>query len=70
MNTRYYLPEVGRFVSPDTIMPEPSNPQNYNRYSYSLNNPVKYIDPSGHCVVLPPFDTGLKNLHIPPHSVL
>jgi RHS repeat-associated protein len=31
MNARYYLPEVGRFISPDTIVPEPGNPQSYNR---------------------------------------
>jgi len=49
MNARYYLPEIGRFVSPDTIVPDPSNPQSYNRYSYGYNNPVKYVDPSGHC---------------------
>ena len=49
MNARYYMPEIGRFVSPDTIVPEPGNPQSYNRYSYTLNNPVKYVDPSGHC---------------------
>jgi len=49
MNARYYLPEVGRFVSADTIVPEPGDPQSYNRYSYSYNNPVKYTDPSGHC---------------------
>ncbi len=57
MNARYYMPLVGRFISADTIVPEPSNPQSFNRYSYSLNNPVNYIDPSGHCVLLPPFDT-------------
>jgi RHS repeat-associated protein len=48
MNARYYLPEVGRFVSPDSIVPEPTNPQAYNRYSYAVNNPIKYNDPSGH----------------------
>lgn len=48
MNARYYLPEVGRFISPDTVVPEPEEPQSYNRYAYSLNNPVRYTDPSGH----------------------
>ena len=33
MNARYYLPEVGRFVSPDSIVPDPANPQSYNLYS-------------------------------------
>jgi len=49
MNARYYHPQLGRFVSPDTIIPEPSDPQSYNRYSYGFNNPVKYSDQSGHC---------------------
>ena len=51
MNARYYLPEVGRFISADTIVPEPANPQSYNRYAYGYNNPVKYVDPSGHDAV-------------------
>jgi RHS repeat-associated protein len=49
MNARYFLPGIGRFVSADTIVPDPANPQSFNRYSYGYNNPVKYIDPSGHC---------------------
>jgi len=48
MNARYYMPEIGRFISPDTIVPEPGNPQSFNRYAYALNNPIKYNDPSGH----------------------
>jgi len=48
MNARYYLPQIGRFVSPDSIVPEPSNPQSLNRYSYSYNNPINYTDPTGH----------------------
>ncbi len=47
-NARYYDPLIGRFISPDTIIPDPSNPQSFNRYSYCLNNPLKYIDPNGH----------------------
>jgi RHS repeat-associated protein len=45
---RYYDPVIGRFISADTIVPNPANPQTLNRYSYCLNNPLKYIDPSGH----------------------
>jgi len=44
---RYYDPEISRFISPDPFVPEPDNPQSLNRYSYVLNNPQRYIDPSG-----------------------
>ncbi|WP_048065292.1 DUF2341 domain-containing protein [Methanosarcina acetivorans] len=47
---RYYSPEYRVFVQPDTMLPDPYNPQALNRYSYVLNNPVKYTDPSGHVV--------------------
>jgi|GEM_PF-6133216 len=40
---------MGRFISPDTIIPHPANPQSFNRYSYCLNNPLKYRDPNGLC---------------------
>jgi hypothetical protein len=32
-------------------VPEPGNPQALNRYAYTLNNPVKYVDPSGHFII-------------------
>ncbi len=47
-NARYYDPELGRFIQADTEIPDLSNPQSYNRYSYVLNNPLRYTDPSGH----------------------
>jgi len=47
---RYYDAALGRFVQADTIVPEPGNPQALNRYSYVLNNPLRYTDPSGHTV--------------------
>ncbi|WP_321430249.1 DUF2341 domain-containing protein [uncultured Methanolobus sp.] len=50
---RYYSPEYRVFVQPDTMLPDPYNPQYLNRYAYSLNNPVKYVDPSGHIVFVP-----------------
>ncbi len=45
--SRAYDPAIGRFVSPDSIVPAPGNPQSLNRYSYVYNNPLKYTDPSG-----------------------
>ena len=45
--SRAYDPEIGRFVSPDPIVPEPGNPQSLNRYSYVYNNPLGFVDPSG-----------------------
>lgn len=48
MNARYYDPNIGHFISPDSIIPDPSNVLDYNRYLYSRGNPVKYNDPTGH----------------------
>jgi hypothetical protein len=45
---RYYHPALGRFVSADTIVPDPANSQSLNRYAYVLNNPLRYVDPSGY----------------------
>ena len=39
---------MGRFLQADTIIPNPANPQSLNRYSYTLGNPLKYRDPTGH----------------------
>ena len=48
-NARMYDPVLGRFITADTIVPEPVNPQDLNRYSYVRNNPLKYTDPTGYC---------------------
>ena len=47
MDGRVYDPALGRFLSPDNYVQEPENSQNFNRYSYCLNNPLKYTDPTG-----------------------
>jgi len=47
-NARYFSNSLGRFISADTIVPGAGNPQAFNRYSYSLSNPLNYTDPSGH----------------------
>jgi len=51
MNGRIYDPELGRFLSPDPIVQVPEYSQNFNRYSYVLNNPLTFTDPSGHFIV-------------------
>lgn len=45
---RWYSPRLGRFTQPDTIIPNPGNPQTWNRFSYVGNNPINYVDPTGH----------------------
>jgi len=50
MNARLYDPVVGRFLSPDPYIQFPDFTQNFNRYSYVLNNPLKYTDESGELV--------------------
>jgi RHS repeat-associated protein len=47
MNGRVEDAILGRFLSPDPHIPDPSNAQSYNRYSYVLNNPLTRIDPTG-----------------------
>ncbi|MCB9139748.1 MAG: RHS repeat-associated core domain-containing protein [Caldilineaceae bacterium] len=47
-NARYYDPEIGHFISPDTIVPDPLRVDAYNRYMYALGNPLKFNDPSGY----------------------
>jgi RHS repeat-associated protein len=47
MNARLYDPLLGRFLSPDPYVQAPNHSQSYNRYSYCLNNPLKYTDKSG-----------------------
>ena len=45
---RHYAQPLGRWIAPDTLVPDPMDPQALNRYSYVLNNPLRYNDPSGH----------------------
>ncbi|MFL5805621.1 MAG: RHS repeat-associated core domain-containing protein [Roseiflexaceae bacterium] len=45
LHARYYNPQLGRMLSPDTMIPEP-----VNHYSYVRNNPLRWTDPSGHCL--------------------
>ena len=47
MNGRLYDPVIARFFSPDNFVQSPDFTQSFNRYSYCLNNPLQYVDPSG-----------------------
>jgi RHS repeat-associated protein len=47
MNGRVYDPYTARFLSGDPVVQDPVNGQNYNRYSYVLNNPTNLTDPTG-----------------------
>jgi RHS repeat-associated protein len=46
-NARYYDPYLARFISPDTLIPQPGSPLAWDRYSYTYNNPIRYSDPTG-----------------------
>ena len=50
---RYYDPVVGIFTSADSLIPNPSIPQSFNRFSYANNSPIIYIDPTGHLSLNP-----------------
>jgi RHS repeat-associated protein len=49
---RWYDSGIGHFVQADTIVAGAGNPAAWNRYGYTLYNPVKYVDPSGHIPVI------------------
>jgi RHS repeat-associated protein len=60
MNGRVYSPGLGRFMSADPFVPDATDPQSLNRYTYVRNNPLTFTDPSGyiifieHCTPKPP----------------
>jgi len=61
MNARVYDPYLGRFMSADPVLPDAYDMQSFNRYSYVLNNPLKYTDPTGNT---PNSATGVVNITI------
>ena len=50
MNARLYDPALGRFLNPDPEVQLPDNTQSYNRYTYCVNNPLRYADPTGEVI--------------------
>jgi len=59
---RFYSPQIKHFTQADTVAPNIYDPQDLNRYAYVRNNPVKYIDPTGH-VWWNPFSWFAKSNH-------
>lgn len=52
MKGRIYSPTLGRFLSADAYIQAPDNMQNFNRYSYCVNNPLSYTDPTGQFFII------------------
>jgi len=52
MNARLYDAKLHRFLAPDNYVQDATNPQNYNRYGYAWNNPLKHTDKSGYIIEL------------------
>jgi RHS repeat-associated protein len=47
MGVRWYDPYINRWLSADTLVPDPANPQGFNRFAYGYNNPLRFVDPTG-----------------------
>lgn len=71
MNGRMYDPLLSMMLSPDNNIQLPQMSQNFNRYSYCLNNPLKYTDPTGEWVESVVFGVagGLVNLMTNAHNI-
>ena len=54
LNARYYNPEDGRFMTEDSYRGEIMKPEIGHLYVYCANNPVNYVDPSGHFAIAVP----------------
>ena len=57
---RFYDSYLNRWIQPDTIIPDQQNIQDWDRYAYGRNNPLKYVDPDGHNPII----TGLVGLAV------
>jgi hypothetical protein len=53
LRSRFYNVYLNQFIQPDTIVPDPRTPADWNRYAYVRNNPINYVDPSGKTRVKP-----------------
>jgi RHS repeat-associated protein len=51
MKGRMYDPQLQRFLTPDPVVGDPMDSQSWNPYSYVLNSPLNYLDPSGYTAI-------------------
>ena len=70
LNVRYYDPRNGRFITQDTYRGEVNNPSTLHLYAYCDNNPINYIDPSGHYSQAIKEPTGIRIIRGLVNSVL
>ncbi len=66
LRARYYDPSLARFISKDSYEGQVTNPQSLNQYTYCDNNPVMFVDPTGH----DPEDHGDKYINIDPGTII
>ena len=64
-NARFYSPRLGRFISADSIVPNPVDPLSFDRFSYVRANPIKFSDPTGHAYYDPGCDCMVYEPHPP-----
>ena len=65
INARMYDPVTARFLQMDTYRGDPKDPLSLNLYTYCANNPIKYIDPSGHIYIIPVPDNSKDHMSLP-----
>ena len=58
LNARYYDPKLARFLTEDTYRGQANDPLSLNLYTYTLNNPIRYFDPTGHAAIISKGQTG------------
>jgi RHS repeat-associated protein len=63
--SRFYDAQLGRFISADTIVPEPNSIKGYDRFAYTNNNPINYNDPSGHRACDDDYSRGCNKVNPP-----
>ena len=70
MKGRLYDPKVGRFLTTDPIVSDPAFGQSWNPYTYGLNNPLKYVDPSGFETTETTYSNGTRAIVFDPVHLL